>query len=568
MADPAARSPEATGLAIATLALGVVALVLSPLLLGVPLAVAGLLVALAYARQRPARRGMLWWGAGLSLAGLLVGIACGALYYRLYTEWRGQWASHDEGDEDGGPDWAGVRAPALKFTTLEGEAVDLAQFAGRPVVLTFWATWCGPCRAEIPHLERLAREVPEVAVLGVSDEPETTLREFTEKKPIAYRVASVPNPPAPFDGVQSLPTTVFVDRKGVIREVYVGLQDFDELRTRALAPDYTGDSRSAEVPAVEAGAQLAAKERWTAAVVNGRAMATCNWDEDPAHELLVQDGASVLHVFDAAGGEKTQITLAERFGFLDCANAADGSVRLLGYTHWGPSITVLDAAGRALWSYPAPAGVNGAHWGDLDGDGDPEIVAGFNGDGGLHAVTSGGRRLWKVTSIGNVWTQSVLPAAEGREAVVAATEAGGTVRLFDGEGSQTAELRPLGDYYTAVDVSAAEPPAPARIVAAGQKRVLAFDASGTVAWQLDQKPQKRHGYFARGNLAGDAATEMVFPAKARQLQVVSASGARIAEIDRAADASFVVLPAAKGPGLLIVLEPAAVRAYVLEPPPS
>jgi hypothetical protein len=167
-----------------------------------------------------------------------------------------------------------------------------------------------------------------------------------------------------------------------------------------------------------------------------------------------------------------------------------------------------------------------------------------------------------------VWNQAVLPAVKEREAVVAATEAGGTVRLFDGEGSQTAELRPLGDYYTAVDV-AVTGDGQARIVAGGQKRVLAFDAAGTVAWQLEIKPQKRDGYFARGDLGGDGSMEWVFPSRARQLLVVSAvTGARLAEVDRPAGAAFVVLPSASGAGLLVMIEPGAVRAYGLEPPPS
>ena len=563
MGHPPAAASEGNGLAVATLALGVVALVLSPILLGAPLAVAGLVVGLVGALRRPPRRGMLLWGIGLSVAGLLSGAAFAAFYYRMYREWSAEWAAYGSG-EDEGHDWVGMRAPPLKLSTLDGETVELAQFAGRPVVLAFWATWCPPCRAEIPHLERLEREVPEVVVLGISDEAETTLREFRTRQPIAYRVASLADPPAPFHGVRSLPTTVFVDRKGVIREVRIGLQEFDELRSRALGPEFTGASRSVQAAPIAAGVPLAVTERWSLPLGGVASMATCNWHGDAAPELLVQDSGSVLHVVDAGGRETAKVALPERYGAMECANGADGSARLLGYTTWGQSVTVLDATGRATWSYAAPTGVNGAHWGDLDGDGEPEMIVGFNGDGGLHAVGSGGRRSWQVTSIGNVWTQAVSPAADEREAVVAATEAGGSVRLFDGEGSQTAELRPLGDYYTEVDVVA--PEGRVQVVAAGRRRIVAFDAAGTVAWQVERSPQHRGG-FSRGDLAGDAGEEWVFPSRARQLMVVSAAGAQVAEVERQPRAPFAVLPAGRGPGLLVVGNADAVRAYALEPPP-
>lgn len=568
MSEPAAARAE-TGLAIAALVLGVLALTLSPVLVGVPLAIAGLVVALAGARQRTTARGMLRWGAGLSIAGLLAGAAFAALYYHLYTEWRAEFARYEDAEEEVDVEWVGVRAPEMRFSTLDGEAVDLAQFAGRPVVITFWATWCAPCRAEIPHLERLAREVPEIAVLGLSEEPEATLREFTAKTPIAYRIASVPTPPAPFDSVRSVPTSVFIDRKGVVREVRVGMQEFDELRTRALGPEFAGTARSARrIAAPVAGG--VATERWTAPVAGTLAMATCNWDADPAPEVLVLDGGNVLHVLDAAGREKAKVTLPERFARLECARAADGTVRLLGYVGWGRSVTVMDATGRASWSYPAPTGINGAHWGDLDGDGDPEMIVGLNGDGGLHAVSSKGHQLWKVTTIGNVWHQAVLPAVPGREALVAATEAGGTVRVFDGEGSQVAQLQPEGDYYTAVATAETGTGAAqtAHIIATGRKRVVAFDPEGKVAWQLPFKVYEQGPVFAQGDLAGDGTTEWVFPSRTRKLIVVSATGASIAEIERKAGAAFAVLAAPGAHGILVLADGDVVRAYSIEPPPS
>jgi thiol-disulfide isomerase/thioredoxin len=62
------------------------------------------------------------------------------------------------------PQPAGGTAPAFELQTLDGRIVKLSDFGGRPVLINFWATWCAPCREELPHLARLARELAETPV--------------------------------------------------------------------------------------------------------------------------------------------------------------------------------------------------------------------------------------------------------------------------------------------------------------------------------------------------------------------------------------------------------------------
>src|SRR6266404_2617670 len=100
----------------------------------------------------------------------------------------------------------------------------------------------------------------------------------------------------------------------------------------------------------------------------------------------------------------------------------------------------MDATGKEIWHYSATFGVNGAHWGDLDGDGTDEIIVGMNGFGGLQALAADGKRLWRA-SAGNVWGQAVVPATKDRAALVFATEASGSVRIFDGQGHQVRTVR-------------------------------------------------------------------------------------------------------------------------------
>lgn len=71
--------------------------------------------------------------------------------------------------------WGGPAAPALRFETGDGRPVDPGRFAGKTVVLAFWAAWCEPCRKELPALERLARELKgrqqELVLVNLGDSP-------------------------------------------------------------------------------------------------------------------------------------------------------------------------------------------------------------------------------------------------------------------------------------------------------------------------------------------------------------------------------------------------------------
>lgn len=121
----------------------------------------------------------------------------------------------------------GHLAPDFTLTTLSGEDVTLSDFRGRqPVVLNFWATWCPPCRAEIPFFQSVSRKYNgQVAVLGLDDgESRATVAPFVTEMGMTY--------PVPLDEeslvsrryrVNSLPTTYFIGRDGVVQHVHIGI---------------------------------------------------------------------------------------------------------------------------------------------------------------------------------------------------------------------------------------------------------------------------------------------------------------------------------------------------------
>jgi thiol-disulfide isomerase/thioredoxin len=227
------------GLAVAALVLGVASIVLSPFLIGSLAALIGLPLAVLHLLKGGAHRTVAWWAASLSALGLVLSSAMGVVYYRWYRHYADVVRTASSAASPVAAEWVGVAAPNVVLTTVNGERIELASLKGRRVVLNFWATWCAACREEMPHLDRLARETPasELMVVAVSEEQEDILQAFARKHGLQVSMASASGLPAPFGEIQSIPTTVFIDGRGVIQDAVLGGLDYDTLRTRALAAD-------------------------------------------------------------------------------------------------------------------------------------------------------------------------------------------------------------------------------------------------------------------------------------------------------------------------------------------
>ena len=132
-------------------------------------------------------------------------------------------------------------APAFKLDSLDGKPISLSDVRGKVVLLNFWATWCGPCRAEIPDLIELQNKYKEhlqIIGLTVDDDDPATIKKFIEKTGINYPVAMVSNEVRmKYGGIAALPTSFMLDSEGRVMQKHEGLRDpvLYELEIRALA---------------------------------------------------------------------------------------------------------------------------------------------------------------------------------------------------------------------------------------------------------------------------------------------------------------------------------------------
>jgi len=128
----------------------------------------------------------------------------------------------------------GDPAPEIALPSVNGELVRLSDFRGRPVLVSFGASWCVPCQEEVPLLQSLHDSQPEPVVLFVDvGEDQPTVQEFVDDYGITFTILVDQNDEAARDyGLYSIPLAVFIDKDGLVQSVIFGGLTKDDIVTQ------------------------------------------------------------------------------------------------------------------------------------------------------------------------------------------------------------------------------------------------------------------------------------------------------------------------------------------------
>ncbi|HEV3003507.1 MAG TPA: thioredoxin-like domain-containing protein, partial [Pirellulales bacterium] len=515
------------------------------------------------------------------------------------------------------PPLLGERIADFKFRGLDGQAVTRDSLSGKVAVIDFWATWCEPCLKSLPNLQQVAERYADsekIVFLAVSvDNDEVTddaVRQTFADAKLSLPIARDPDIAARRAFlVESLPTMVIVGPNGVVQDYenvfdpdlaeslppkldkLLAGQDIFEETLRQFAAPATSGTADAQVTAAEIAprsepAHLSMSSLWSCRDLKspGNVLAI---DEGDGRLLVLDNWQTVVEI-DGEGQPLAQHRLdlpaqAEEavVSFLRTVVDRRGRRWFAGSANGVQQLFVFDANWKRRLTIPTKAahpGITDAQFGDLDGDGEPEIHVGFWGQAGVQSVSLDGTQRWTNKSCENVLKLALLTPGSGGQAELLATTAQGNIVPIDTQGR---EHKPLGagkrfiqlvyaadlDGDGASEICAIGPSQKGGGMRPGDNAAFGLSASGDVLWQYDLPPGVPNNgaleYVASGNLIGDAG-QWVIAGPDGSIHILSADGRVVDRFNSGLALAGLAVAQLKGQSALILTSSEGVEAKQFE----
>ncbi len=161
-------------------------------------------------------------------AGILSGLLLFAVFQHFYKADRPE--AIEASTTSSGMD-IGLVAPSFTLKNLAGEEIALTDYKGRKIMLNFWATWCPPCKEEMPAMEKFyKRHSGDVEILAINLDPQNDVKAFAEKNELSFPILlDESGTTQQIYQIISIPTTFIIDEKGVILKKHIGSMSYEQM---------------------------------------------------------------------------------------------------------------------------------------------------------------------------------------------------------------------------------------------------------------------------------------------------------------------------------------------------